>query len=346
MGPEGATIGTSDDCTVCVPKDSRVLAKHLGIRWTPGGAEGAAGSSWQSLVARRGSKLTRQEHVQEHGHFILEDLTGGGGVFYTTYNAAGLQRSAILEAKDAEEQGVRILSPDSSTEIESDGSSNPIESNQSEGGTVQSQSGEAKQDNALHLTHGIRFVTGQLEWSITALPLETLLTLKMFAAARKGNMEELRSILDSNKCSEVSVPYVFVTLTDSAMLRSRYSVSMVTEQGLDVNVEYQPPSYAEDYFFNQLSIRRRSSAPLSHPLSPLSPSSPSSPRTPASLLLHIAIDNGDLEMTKYLLEKGADVCHCVCVCGGGGGGGVVRVAYCTLACFTKQDRMRLEFEMF
>jgi len=333
VGPEGATIGTSDDCTVCVPKDSRMWVKHLGIRWVPGGAEGAVGSSWPSLAARRGSKLTRQEHVEEQGHFILEDLTGGCGVFYTTYNAAGLQHSTILEARDAEEERVRILSPDSSVEIERDqlqldGSSIPIESNQSEEaqggvmqnqsekGMIQNQSGEAKQEGTLRLTHGLRFVAGQLEWSITALPLETLLTLRMFAAARKGNLEELRSILDSNMCSEVSVPYVFVTQADSAMSRSRYSVSMVTEQGLDVNVEYQPPTYSEDYFFNQLSMRRRSSAPLSHPLSPLSPSSSSSPHhPPARLLLHIAIYNGDLEMSKYLLEKGADVCHlCVCVC--------------------------------
>jgi len=111
--------------------------KHLGIRWVPGGAEGAVGSSWPSLAARRGSKLTRQEHVEEQGHFVLEDLTGGSGVFYTTYNAAGLQRSTILEARDVEEERVRILSPDSSVEIERDqlqldGSSIPIESNQSE----------------------------------------------------------------------------------------------------------------------------------------------------------------------------------------------------------------------
>ena len=163
-----------------------------------------------------------------------------------------------------------------------------------------------------------------------ALLLEKMLTLKMFATATKEDLDELQSILDSSKCTDVTVPCVFVTPIDSAAVFSHHSsVSMVTEQGLDVNVEYQPPSYAEDYFFNQISIRRRSSAPVSHPLSPSSPSSPSTPQPPARFMLHIAIENGDLEMSKYLLEKGADVRGCVgvcvsvyvCVCGGGTGGG-------------------------
>ena len=60
---------------------------------------------------------------------------------------------------------------------------------------------------------GVRFVTGQLEWSITALPLEEMLALKM-SAARKGDLDELRRILDSSKCTVMSVLCVFVTPTD------------------------------------------------------------------------------------------------------------------------------------
>ena len=71
-----------------------------------------------------------------------------------------------------------------------------------------------------------------------------------------------------------------------------------------VNIEYQPPSYAEDHFFNHISIRRRSSAPVSHPSSP-----PPLPFLPP-LNPH----------RKYLLEKGC-MCVFMCVCGGGGGGG-------------------------
>ena len=337
VGPEGAVIGTSSDCTVCVPRDSGVCARHVAIRWVPGSA---GGTSFRSLSTRRGSKLMRQERFDGHGHFVLEDLTGGSGVFHVTYNATGLQRSAIPE--DTEEQRVvRSLSPagdqsDQSIKAQGGGDT-PHEACQSSkvGGAQGEVEGEG---SALHLMQGVRFVMGQLEWSITALPLEKMLTLKMFAAARKGDLDELRSILDSSKCTDVSFPCVFVTPTDSAAVFS--SVSMVTEQGLDVNAEYQPPSYTEDHFFNQISIRRRSSALVSHPLSPSSPSSFSTPQPPARLLLHIAIENGDLEMAKYLLEKGADVCVyvCVCVCGCGcgcgcgGGGACVFVCVCVCRC--------------
>ncbi len=71
-----------------------------------------------------------------------------------------------------------------------------------------------EEDTGVHLTvlsHGIKFVTGNVEWSITALPPERVLVLRMFAAARKGNLEELRTILDSSICANLTVPYVFVS---------------------------------------------------------------------------------------------------------------------------------------
>ena len=226
----------------------------------------------------------RQDCFDGHGHFVLEDLTGGSGVFCVTYNATSLQHSAIPE--DTEEQRVvKVSSPagdqsDQSikaqsggvTPLEVGGAQGEVGGAQGEVGGAQGEVGGAQgevggaqgevegEESALHLMHGVQFVTGQLEWSIMALPLEKMLTLKMFAAARKGDLDELRSILDSSKCTDVTVPCVFVTPIDSAAVFSHHSsVSMVTEQGLDVNVEYQPPSYAEDHFFNQISIRRRSS---------------------------------------------------------------------------------------
>ena len=32
VGPEGAVIGTSSDCTVCIPRDSGVCARHVAIQ--------------------------------------------------------------------------------------------------------------------------------------------------------------------------------------------------------------------------------------------------------------------------------------------------------------------------
>ena len=107
VGPEGAVIGTSSDCTVCIPRDSGVCARHVAIRWVPGST---GGTSFRSLSVRRGSKLMRQDCFDGHGHFVLEDLTGGSGVFCVTYNATSLQHSAIPE--DTEEQRVvKVSSP-------------------------------------------------------------------------------------------------------------------------------------------------------------------------------------------------------------------------------------------
>ena len=36
MGPEGATIGTSAECTVQVPPQSEVWPRHARISWTTG----------------------------------------------------------------------------------------------------------------------------------------------------------------------------------------------------------------------------------------------------------------------------------------------------------------------
>ena len=71
---------------------------------------------------------------------------------------------------------------------------------------------------------------------------------------------------------------------------------------LDVNAEYNQPSFQKDEYLNTLfSSRKR-------------PGSASLLVTPASkliqrphLLLHVAIENNHPEMVEYLLTKGADV---------------------------------------
>ena len=36
VGPEGATIGTSADCSICVPPESEAWPRHALIRWNAG----------------------------------------------------------------------------------------------------------------------------------------------------------------------------------------------------------------------------------------------------------------------------------------------------------------------
>lgn len=74
----------------------------------------------------------------------------------------------------------------------------------------------------------------------------------------------------------------------------------------DINTEYKSPSYEEDERYNILF-----SSSTQRPL-------PTRQSLPVSvghhkphLLLHIAIDNDDEDMTRYLLSRGANVSHMI-----------------------------------
>lgn len=162
---------------------------------------------------------------------------------------------------------------------------------------------------------GVRFVVGRLEFGLTAIPTELLCTLKMFDAAKRGNLEELKSILESSKSADVTIPYVSVSLQDDSHNAKRFSlISVLTNQGVDINVEYHAPSYSDDHFFLPGFSRRKSSAmrgvSLSSPFSPLSPAScPTGEQESGEqrLLLHIAIKQNYLAMVTFLLSEKADV---------------------------------------
>ena len=235
---------------------------------------------------RRDSKLKRQDRIlsENPGHFVLYDHTQGDGVFYIS------QRSTILEDVTELDTPTDTQSRDSSTDIMTDPSDK----------------------NAIHLTSGVHFVAGHLEFSFTPLPLDLTFTLRMFVAANRGNLVELKSVLESSVNSEVTLPHVFVTPTDDSQHHQYTTLPVPTEQGVDVNVEYLKPSYGDDSMFSQFSNRRRSSAQMLGslvPSSPLSPQmvSPSTSQQPHKLVLHIAIEKRDLEMVKFLLDIGADV---------------------------------------
>ena len=80
--------------------------------------------------------------------------------------------------------------------------------------------------------------------------------------------------------------------------------SLNSVPSFDINAEYKPPFYEEDEKFNMLLSSRKGSERIS--VVNVSAAAKSTAKQP-SLLLHIAISNGDLEMVTYFLDKGADV---------------------------------------
>ena len=70
----------------------------------------------------------------------------------------------------------------------------------------------------------------------------------------------------------------------------------------DIDTEYDPPSYEGDEKFNTFFSSQRSTTFQSVLQTPGSIN-----KERPHLLLHVAINNGDVDMLKYLLDKGANV---------------------------------------
>ena len=231
------------------------------------------------------------------GHFVIRDLTEGKGLFHVRCCSDRMSSQITMK--------VREDTPPSTscrlTSQGSDGMSTPLLSGRFV--TIASA--------------GVRFVAGKLGFSLTALPPEQLSTLRMFDAVKQGNLEELRSILESGKCAERVIPYVSVSCVDENVnLDSRGSdspkakrlslVSVATHQGVDVNVEYQAPVYDDEHFFGAGSNQRSSVRGVSL-ASPVSGPSCHQGSREHRLLLHVAIEKNNLEMIGYLLSERADV---------------------------------------
>ena len=88
---------------------------------------------------------------------------------------------------------------------------------------------------------------------------------------------------------------------------SVFSTPILPLTSYDINTEYQPPSYEGDDKFNALFAPRKSFGITQFSLN--TPSTANIRQVPR-LLLHIAIDNSDIEMVTYLLSRGANVSGC------------------------------------
>ena len=261
------------------------------------------------MATQRGSQLSKQAGIDEQGWFDLCDLTEGKSLFRVLDSPLSQQNGlpVIRIDSDRSEDG-----PTSSqiAQIPSQDGPDPSPNNASTGDTLS--------PFCTKLLCGVQFQTGRLVWSLAALPFDQVMTIKLFRMAHDGDLNSLRTLLDDTQCNIRTQPYVFVSPRTSSHTPYRFStVSIVSEAGVDVNTEYQPPTFGEDTFLTQLVGRRQSSLLSSHspPLHPspyhssLPHTSPQSPR----LLLHIAVQNNDLAMTQFLLAKGARVSGWLCV---------------------------------
>ena len=65
----------------------------------------------------------------------------------------------------------------------------------------------------LTLTHGVRFVTGNILWELTSLPPLTALTAKLFHFAKERNLSRLKRIIEDLEMSSNSVKVPVLTVT-------------------------------------------------------------------------------------------------------------------------------------
>ena len=97
---------------------------------------------------------------------------------------------------------------------------------------------------------------------------------------------------------------------DNKQISVKFSINSVLSTPVlpltsyDINTEYQPPSYEGDEKFNVLFAPYKSFGITQFSLN--TPSSTANIHQVPHLLLHIAIDNSDIEMVTYLLSRGAN----------------------------------------
>lgn len=151
----------------------------------------------------------------------------------------------------------------------------------------------------LSLTYGLRFMTGQIVWQLSALPQEVENLANAFYLARNGKLSELKDLIESY--NPPLLPTLTVVEEEDSRKSSKLSFHQ-TQKGFDVNAIYSPPSYKDEENTFTLSETKR---PVRQSMAPITPY-PGFKHTP-QLLLHIAINNADMKMINYLLDKGADV---------------------------------------
>ena len=308
IGPEGASLGTSPDCTVCLPRESGLKERHVEFHWVPGSQCIPVGNEGTPP-----SPLTPAPYESEServaGHFVMTEYPDRATTAEGTHT--GHQPDTIMEVDEDPFTG--------------DCGTPPQTCNAGPSTRAMADIIFPSQPRRVVLLTGRTFVTGLMEWSITALPPDTVLLMKMFAAVRNGSLERLKSIVDGNHGRQTLVPHVAIASDTREVGGGRgeeegeysHSILMAPSElgGVDLNAELCLPSLStllgEEPKGVELTQTLSSEAFKSAVAGSSAQSLPASRKVPlqshSKLLLHVAIDNDNLEMVQYLLEQGADV---------------------------------------
>jgi len=134
----------------------------------------------------------------------------------------------------------------------------------------------------LQLAHGQEFVTGRITWKVIALPSDIVFNLKLFSAARSGQLNLLKQCIKSveeaskrhHSSEEQHGRYSIVEYLQGADSNER--LQHVLTEGVDINIVDEGDCHS-----NVIPT--------------------------AKMLLHVAIEIDHKEMIQFLLDRGADV---------------------------------------
>jgi len=135
----------------------------------------------------------------------------------------------------------------------------------------------------LELIHGQEFMTGRVMWKVIALPSDVVFNLQLFAAARSKNLSLLKQQIElaeeRSKCHSPTEKPRFSVVEYLQVARSDQRLQPVLAEGIDINI------------VDDSDCHGNMGVPT------------------AKMLLHIAIENKDEDMIRYLLDKGSDVSY-------------------------------------
>ena len=136
----------------------------------------------------------------------------------------------------------------------------------------------------LQLSNGQEFITGRVVWRVIGLPADVVFNLKLFAAARSKNLSLLKQQIEEeeerSKRRHSSEERRF-SVVEYLQVTSQEQLSQpVLTEGIDINIVDDQDNNCHG---------NTAAVPM------------------AKMLLHVAIENKDEAMMRYLLDKGSDV---------------------------------------
>ena len=171
IGPEGAIIGSDPTCSVVLPLETEVLPMHCSLH-----LEEDSGSTQSFREESQQKESAKRIGASGKGHFVLKDLTEGRGDLHVSSDTPTSTDAVTEEVSiDSDQEGLS----------RSDGSTANWSCEPTSGVTF-----------PLVLRWGLKFVTGRIEWTLSALPPADELLAKAFYLASQRDLPALRELLE------------------------------------------------------------------------------------------------------------------------------------------------------